>query len=649
MWPFRSKLNQKTDGKEGTFSYKDERPDSNIKTRVFLSYSRQDKAIADSLRQALTESDIEVLRDIEGTLAGEEWWKRIKEMIAEADSTVFLLSNRSATSKVCADEIEYARSINKKVIPATIENVNWSSIPDGLSKIHCVYLQDQNITPATITTLIRALLTDIKWVREHTRLFERARRWQAKNCEFAELLTGTALDEAENWMATKTTSSKSPTNLHYEYIKASRDADRNEQQRRLAESEEQRKILQEERDRAEQALKGANAAASGLVSELAAGTKNWEGIHPAFSNRILVRAQNVLLAAIAAGGVENAELRHSLAIVYSEMSQVQLKLGDAELALTMIDAAIEQFERLHKDNPKNKTYKTDIGIVFRRKAETLLRAHKLNESIDVLNAIITRMNNFSLETPEDPVWLFHMAQAHTRLGVCYREQNSEEKAKNQFRLANNKLEESIAKITTAEMHVSFLPEEAVQTSELKKHLAASYLNLAWCEDDESLNSPKHILLTKAVNTFEEIVEKGRDGLGDTEVKFGLATTLRNAAQLLMDNEKFFDAQKKYERAVKLLEELVNSGIRNEEWISMLDQTLLNLGELGIKSEHIDLARWYFRQYIEMVSARSMSLEKEATGAPITRLGSLSVSCGWRRRCNKQEGSRGLSFNSRGRS
>src|SRR5262245_31108962 len=78
------------------------------KTRVFISYSRKDAAFANWLRFGLEGRGIEVFRDIEDTLAGEEWWRRLQALISQADTVVFVLSPNSVASAICRDEVAHA-------------------------------------------------------------------------------------------------------------------------------------------------------------------------------------------------------------------------------------------------------------------------------------------------------------------------------------------------------------------------------------------------------------------------------------------------------------------------------------------------------------------------------------------------------------
>lgn len=138
-------------------------------TRVFLSYSRKDTIFASWLAAKLESADIDVLRDIEDTVPGEVWWSRLKSLIAAADSILFILSSASLGSKVCADEISYAATLNKRIFPIIIEDVDWEHVPAVLARIHSTDFKDATKLDAGLKALIGALMTDIDWVREHTR------------------------------------------------------------------------------------------------------------------------------------------------------------------------------------------------------------------------------------------------------------------------------------------------------------------------------------------------------------------------------------------------------------------------------------------------------------------------------------------------
>ncbi|WP_298854753.1 toll/interleukin-1 receptor domain-containing protein [uncultured Ruegeria sp.] len=190
----------------------------NAKTKVFLSYSRSDRAEADRIIAALEGAGIEFLRDVDDTLPSEQWWQRITELIQMSDSVIFVLSSRSAESSVCADEIALANSLSKRVFPVAIETVRWDNIPQGLAKIHSVFLHED--FDANIMALADALLTDIDWVREKTRLQLRALAW-SKERPKAELLRGKSLEMAEAWRRKRPTGAEDIGRLLSDYLAAS--------------------------------------------------------------------------------------------------------------------------------------------------------------------------------------------------------------------------------------------------------------------------------------------------------------------------------------------------------------------------------------------------------------------------------------------
>lgn len=175
-------------------------------TRVFLSYSRQDMAFVDRLEQALAERDIAVYLDRTEIEKGVDWWERICQLIGKSDTVVFVLSPDAAQSAVCAREVEYAVRLGKRLIPVVHRAVDNVEIPEALTRINYVFFTDRDPTGASITfekgvdDLVRALLTDLAWLREHTRLGELARYWDSAGRPTDLLLRDRSLRVATDWL-----------------------------------------------------------------------------------------------------------------------------------------------------------------------------------------------------------------------------------------------------------------------------------------------------------------------------------------------------------------------------------------------------------------------------------------------------------------
>ena len=93
------------------------RPDSpdKGKLRVFISYSRDDLEFADQLDAALNACGFECVIDRHGISGGEDWKRRLGNLISEADTVVFVLSPSSARSEICTWEVEEAAQLNKRI------------------------------------------------------------------------------------------------------------------------------------------------------------------------------------------------------------------------------------------------------------------------------------------------------------------------------------------------------------------------------------------------------------------------------------------------------------------------------------------------------------------------------------------------------
>ena len=77
---------------------------------------------------------------------------------------------------------------------------------------------------AALASLDQALLTDLPWVREHTRLGELARRWDERRRARSATLRGADLEAAERWLDRRPADGNAPTELHQDFIRASRRA-----------------------------------------------------------------------------------------------------------------------------------------------------------------------------------------------------------------------------------------------------------------------------------------------------------------------------------------------------------------------------------------------------------------------------------------
>lgn len=200
------------------------------RVKVFISYSRIDAAFADELGAGLEfDGRFDVIIDRHSILEGEEWQARLGALIADADTVVFILSPSSATSAICAWEVEQAHRLSKRILPVLAVPIGAARVPAQLSALNYVRfdpLEDGRPRSfmAGLNALVRALNTDVDWLREHTRYLSLARSWDDVGRPDNRLLSGSDIAAAKDWLARRRIESPEPTPLHLDFIRASEDA-----------------------------------------------------------------------------------------------------------------------------------------------------------------------------------------------------------------------------------------------------------------------------------------------------------------------------------------------------------------------------------------------------------------------------------------
>jgi hypothetical protein len=160
------------------------------KARVLLSYSRNDAPFMRRLAEALAnrgyapdfdQSTRDPANIDTGISAEDEWWPRLKEMIALADAMVFVVSPDSAASPVCDDEIAYARDIGKRIIPVVWREVDFSKLSQRLAALNIGKIDFRDESEAAFAAALDRLAAEldlhVDWHREATRLILLATRW----------------------------------------------------------------------------------------------------------------------------------------------------------------------------------------------------------------------------------------------------------------------------------------------------------------------------------------------------------------------------------------------------------------------------------------------------------------------------------------
>jgi WD40 repeat protein len=197
-----------------------------LDSSLFISYSRKDKEFVRKLNDALDAKGIKAWVDWEGIPLSSDWMAEITRAIEGGDSFLFVISPDSLASEVCASELNLGLKYNKKLIPILYRDPNkGQAMHEKLASTNWVYLREQDDFDGTIPKLVEAINTDLGWVRQHTRLLQRAVEWDSKKRDSSFLLQGADLQEAEQWMVQAASASgREVVPMQVEYITTSRTA-----------------------------------------------------------------------------------------------------------------------------------------------------------------------------------------------------------------------------------------------------------------------------------------------------------------------------------------------------------------------------------------------------------------------------------------
>ncbi|HEY9671634.1 MAG TPA: TIR domain-containing protein [Waterburya sp.] len=191
---------------------------------VFISYSRADSDFARKLNDELQLQGKTTWFDQESIASGSDFQQEIYRGIKACENFLFILSPRSVNSPYCADEVEYAASLNKRFVTLLHREVNPKELHPELAKVQWIdFNHNERDFQTNFNQLVRTLDTDREHVESHTKWLQRAIEWEQKNRSEDLLLRGGQLVLAQNWLQETQQKPKKPlpTALQKEFITAS--------------------------------------------------------------------------------------------------------------------------------------------------------------------------------------------------------------------------------------------------------------------------------------------------------------------------------------------------------------------------------------------------------------------------------------------
>jgi tetratricopeptide (TPR) repeat protein len=399
------------------------------RAKVFVSYSRKDLAFAQMLVGALAERGFDAFLDKTDIAPGEPWKERLARLIATADTVVFTISPDSISSAICAWELEESARLGKRVIPVVARRIADADAPPALGRLNWVFFAESDDKDAALATLNTALHTDLPWVREHTRIGELARRWDEQGRGNGATLRGADLETAERWLDRRPADANAPTDLHQDFIRASRRAATARQRYWVGGSlavafvaialaafaEINRREAQAQRDRAERTLTIATDTANSLVFDLAQKFRNVVGVPASTIKDILDRARQ-LQGQLLGAGESTPGLRRSQAEASMETANTLLTLGETQSSLTAAKQAQETFQALLAQQPSSTDFQNELSTSGRVVGDVLRAQGNLPEALTSYQASLAIADRLAKSDPGNAVWQRDLSVSYERIG-----------------------------------------------------------------------------------------------------------------------------------------------------------------------------------------------------------------------------------------
>jgi WD40 repeat protein len=206
-------------------------------TDVFISYSRQDSEFVQRMAASLEARGKASWLDTAAIADAEVFSQAIRTAIEGADAFLFVITPASVASDYCDQEVNYARGLEKRIVPVLRTAIPDGDAPEEISRRHWIPFTEEDDFDASLERVLRALDTDLALRREHTRWLTKSLEWGAKGRDRSLLLRGSELRAAEDWLARSSQASDpAPTPQQVDYVLASRKANARRSRRVLGTS-----------------------------------------------------------------------------------------------------------------------------------------------------------------------------------------------------------------------------------------------------------------------------------------------------------------------------------------------------------------------------------------------------------------------------
>ena len=196
-------------------------------TEVFICNEPADYDIAVLIGNELMKNSFTIwIRNEDLAEDNDKIRKVIKNGIEQADNFIFLISPESIVSERCSFELNYAKSLNKRIVPLIVSKTEIQSLQDELQFLSYIDFSDPKLVKyftdnfkKAFNQLLRELYKNQHYYEQHKYLLVQALHWKRQNENAAILIKGYQYQNARSWYLEGLSNFKHPPiELHKEYL-----------------------------------------------------------------------------------------------------------------------------------------------------------------------------------------------------------------------------------------------------------------------------------------------------------------------------------------------------------------------------------------------------------------------------------------------
>jgi hypothetical protein len=182
----------------------------NLYTDAFVCYDIANKVLREKVYKSLSKAGITTWIHHRDIAKSENYEEAINRGIEQADSLLFFISNDSMQSEYCLKELQYAISLNKRIIPLLVEVLNpeMLKVYKNTKKLQEIQYIDftnnhnEENYQNDIRDILREIHRDRRYHEQHKVFLVQALKWENQGKNPSILLRGYNLQNAQTWLKT---------------------------------------------------------------------------------------------------------------------------------------------------------------------------------------------------------------------------------------------------------------------------------------------------------------------------------------------------------------------------------------------------------------------------------------------------------------